>query len=725
MTGGLTVESAFAEAMREAGIEPPSAIYADGNLHRFDLPGERGRKSGAYLLHGDRPPNGWFQSHKGIDGLKRWLPGAVVRTIDGEGMRTIRRERAERKRARDEARAVAQRRAHDILAAATGDPVEHPYWKRKGVDLGPLVKRGSWPQNDWDDALLVPLYDGEGRLASVEAINVDGRKRFLKDGQTAGCFYPFGKLRGASSVLVGEGVATVAAGVEATGCSGIAAMSAGNLLAAARTAVRLAPDAVLVVIADNDIKEGDGNPGLEAAYAAAHAVGGVVVTPELNGDACDLWDLRAAAGTRTVRALIEAALPGAAKADERRSGALAADRQEAQSPALPKVETGVRDDIEVIAQATEAGDAGAPFEPSALTLMRALKQDHPAEWQRLRQRLKSAGTGLTELERRLQRGSATHKDDDPSVADRLIALARSRCALLHDAQREPVAVFEANGARQVHAVLSRGFSDFLSHAYYTEHDRAPADASLKVALATLRGQAQFDGASCEVFTRIARTDAGYWIDLCNDAWECVLVTAEGWSVVTGEGAPLFTRSASMRPLPMPARGGTLEMLWPLINIPVADRGMVLAWLLECMRADTPHLVLELVGEQGSAKSSTQRALRRLVDPNQADLRAAPKSVEDLWIAARNSHMVSLENLSHLQPQYQDALCVLATGGGYSARTLYTNAEETIIELRKPIMVNGISVIVTAQDLLDRTVHIDLPTIEHRETSGEIGYSGAT
>jgi hypothetical protein len=131
------------------------------------------------------------------------------------------------------------------------------------------------------------------------------------------------------------------------------------------------------------------------------------------------------------------------------------------------------------------------------------------------------------------------------------------------------------------------------------------------------------------------------------------------------------------------------------------------------------VVLELVGEQGSAKSSTQRALRRLIDPNQADLRAAPKSVEDVWIAARNSHMVSLENLSHLHPQYQDALCVLATGGGYSARTLYTNAEETIIELRKPIVLNGISVIVTQQDLLDRCLHIDLPTIHNRELAGEM------
>lgn len=376
-------------------------------------------------------------------------------------------------------------------------------------------------------------------------------------------------------------------------------------------------------------------------------------------------------------------------------------------------------DADALALAAEAGDVGAPFEPAALATLRNLQAQDFAGWVRLRTRLKRAGVGVTELDRQLRHGDGAPPEDDETVADKLIALARSQCQFLHDAQREPYAVFEAAGARQVHGVLSSGFSDYLSHAYYTQHDRAPTEQSLKVALATLRGQAQFEGEACEVFTRIAKTEAGYWLDLCNDAWQCVQVTATGWAVVAGAGAPLFTRSASMRPLPVPERGGTLDALWLLVNIPVADRLMVLAWMLECLRADTPHVVLELVGEQGSAKSSTQRALRRLIDPNQADLRAAPKSVEDVWIAARNSHMVSLENLSHLHPQYQDALCVLATGGGYSARTFYTNAEETILELRKPIVLNGISVIVTAQDLLDRCLHIDLPTIQAREMAGDM------
>jgi len=376
-------------------------------------------------------------------------------------------------------------------------------------------------------------------------------------------------------------------------------------------------------------------------------------------------------------------------------------------------------DANRILLAAEAGDVGAPFEPAALVTLRILMVEDLPTWRRLRERLKRADVGVTELDKQLRHGDGATPDDDESVADRLIALARSQCVFMHDAQREPYAVFEVNGARQVYGVQSSGFAEYLSHAFYSQHDRAPTDQSLKVALATLRGQAQFEGQVCEVFTRIAKTEDGYWLDLCNDGWQCIQVTATGWAVVAGAGAPLFTRSSSMRPLPIPERGGTLDLLWPLVNVPEADRLSVLAWMLECLRADTPHVVLELVGEQGSAKSSTQRALRRLLDPNQADLRAAPKTVEDVWIAARNSHMVSLENLSHLHPQYQDALCMLATGGGYSTRTLYTNADETILELRKPIVLNGISVIVTAQDLLDRCLHIDLPTINVRELAGDI------
>jgi hypothetical protein len=468
----------------------------------------------------------------------------------------------------------------------------------------------------------------------------------------------------------------------------------------------------VVLWPDND---GPGRDHMARVAEKLRAIGCIVATVDVEridlpakGDAVDWLAAHLEPSAAAVAALPKVAQSAlAARADARGT-----------AQALVTGET-ITIDVERIAQAAEAGDIGAPFESAALTTLRDLRARDPAAWVRLRARLKAAAVGVTELDRSLKNGVDSGNDDEGTIADKLILMARARCQLLHDDLRDPYAVFEAAGARQVHRVQSDGFRDYLSHAYYTECDRAPSEQAMKVALATLRGQAQFEGDSCDAFVRIARTEAGYWLDLCNDAWECVHVTSTGWTVVAGAGAPLFTRSPSMRPLPVPERGGTIDALWPLVNIPAADRPLVLAWLLECMRPETPHVVLELVGEQGSAKSATQRLLRRLIDPNHADLRPAPKSVEDVWIAARNSHLVSLENLSHLPPQYQDALCVLATGGGYSARTLYTNAEETIIDLRKPIALNGISVIVTAQDLLDRCLHIDLPVIQKRELASEM------
>jgi hypothetical protein len=109
----------------------------------------------------------------------------------------------------------------------------------------------------------------------------------------------------------------------------------------------------------------------------------------------------------------------------------------------------------------------------------------------------------------------------------------------------------------------------------------------------------------------------------------------------------------------------------------------------------------------------------LIDPNVANLRAAPKKVEDVWISAVNSHLVSFENISHLGQDYQDALCVMATGGAHATRTLYTNKEEEILQLRKPIVLNGITVNITAQDLLDRSLHIELPPVNTRLQSKHV------
>src|SRR5688500_14290578 len=50
----------FRSAMRDAGIDPPYIIEADGELHRFSTNGADSDKAGWYVFHTDDVPAGAF-----------------------------------------------------------------------------------------------------------------------------------------------------------------------------------------------------------------------------------------------------------------------------------------------------------------------------------------------------------------------------------------------------------------------------------------------------------------------------------------------------------------------------------------------------------------------------------------------------------------------------------------------------------------------------------------
>ena len=206
-----------------------------------------------------------------------------------------------------------------IMKNAKGDPSQHPYAIKKGVNLGERVKRGEWVKNVkdetsgewskkvWDDALLIPIYSSAYNITSIQAINVDGAKDFLAGGEISGNFHPIGKIsRTTSRVFIGEGLATVAAVCEVMECAGVVAMSAGNLVQVVREIMRLAPDTEIIIIADDDPRPGGDNPGEKAAMHAAHAVGGMMAIPDL-GKKADAWDVWHELGADGIRAMIEAA----------------------------------------------------------------------------------------------------------------------------------------------------------------------------------------------------------------------------------------------------------------------------------------------------------------------------------------------------------------------------------------------------------------------------------
>lgn len=309
-------------------------------------------------------------------------------------------------------------------------------------------------------------------------------------------------------------------------------------------------------------------------------------------------------------------------------------------------------------------------------------------------------------------------------ATRLADMTAEQCQLWHDSENIAYSTFEREIDGMMHfehwPLNSDGTKEIISRLAHTELGKVPSREVLSSVLNALNGRAKFDGDMHEVFKRIGKDECGYWIDLCDPEWRAILVTPTGWEIRVNP--PIrFIRTKSMRPLPTPTADGDLTALWPLINIPEAERPLVVAWILETFRCDTPFGVLELIGEQGSGKSFTQEKIRDLTDPNQVALRAGPKAVEDVYVSARNSHMISYENLSSISADISDALCTVTTGGGAAGRTLYTNSEESVIQVHNPAILNGISEVITRQDLLDRAISLVLPSIIGREVvSGENG-----
>ncbi|MDP9367827.1 MAG: hypothetical protein M3Q03_06065 [Chloroflexota bacterium] len=201
------------------------------------------------------------------------------------------------------------------------------------------------------------------------------------------------------------------------------------------------------------------------------------------------------------------------------------------------------------------------------------------------------------------------------------------------------------------------------------------------------------------------------------------ISPAGWQILAPEVCPVrFRRPRGLLPLPEPRRGGRIAALRRLLNLAgEEDFYLVVGWLLACLYPRGPRPVLQLLGEQGSAKSTQARLLRSLVDPNAVPLRTQPRDEGDLLIAATNGAVVALDNLSELPRWLSDALCRLATGGGLSKRELYTDTDEVLLDARCPVLLTAIGEVATASDLLDRCLTVTLPAIppEGRRTEAEV------
>lgn len=366
-------------------------------------------------------------------------------------------------------------------------------------------------------------------------------------------------------------------------------------------------------------------------------------------------------------------------------------------------------------KAAEDGDTGTAV--SSLAALPVIEYDRIRE-----EAAQLLGCRIEVLDREVDRARRQQGDDNGerrSAADTLLALA-GEAELFHDREGRTYADVVIAGHRETWPIDERGFGRWLRRRYHEATGRAAPAEAVRTVIATLVARASFDAPERSVFVRIGEHGGEIFLDLGDETWRAVAVGPSGWRVV--ENPPVrFRRPAGLRPLPVPARGGDVRRLRRSLNLDDRSFVLVVAWLLAVLRPRGPYPVLVLTGEQGTGKTNAALMLRSLVDPNAAPLRALPRDDRDLFIAARNAHLLAFDNISGMPGWLSDTLCRLATGGGFAVRQLYSDADEMLFDASRPLLLNGIEDVITRPDLADRAIFVTLEAIpeERRRPEAEL------
>lgn len=325
----------------------------------------------------------------------------------------------------------------------------------------------------------------------------------------------------------------------------------------------------------------------------------------------------------------------------------------------------------------------------------------------------------------------SHEPKAPSQSEVLLKLAED-AECFHTPDQKAFATIHARtpggeerGRVEHHPIRSSAFKEWLNYRFYRERGTSPSRETMETTLNTLEARARFDGVEESVHIRVAQSDGpeglAYYVDLADKMGRAVRVTSDGWAVI--DNPPVkFRRPKIMRHLPVPERGGNIEDLRPFVNVRSdtdTDWRLLVAVLCAYLRPTGPYPILAIQGEQGSAKSTTTRVVADLIDPSKF-LRSMSREEHSLAIAANNSWVLTIDNLSGLPPWMSDALCRLATGACFATRTKYSDDDETIFTAMRPIVLNGIDDIAERPDLLDRSIVLNLPriTTDKRRTEQE-------
>lgn len=297
-------------------------------------------------------------------------------------------------------------------------------------------------------------------------------------------------------------------------------------------------------------------------------------------------------------------------------------------------------------------------------------------------------------------------------------LNRNDVSLFHDEQGNGYISLEIGGHQGIWPCRSKSIKKWLSSEVYRTQKKAPGSEVIKSILAVLEGKACFDGSEIELQNRVAWHNDELWYDLTNKQWQTVQITKDGWNIIDKSPA-IFKRYSHHRAQVMPVPNGDVNLFLKYVNITNPQhRLLLLVFLVACFIPGFPHAMLVIFGAQGSSKSTLSKLARLLVDPSQIEVASFPSKQKELIQALAHHYFLFFDNVSHISEEQSDILCKAVTGGGHIKRELFENDEDIIYNFMRCIGMNGINLVTTRPDLLERSLLLELERVEPTERKTE-------
>jgi len=356
-----------------------------------------------------------------------------------------------------------------------------------------------------------------------------------------------------------------------------------------------------------------------------------------------------------------------------------------------------------------------------------LKTDRFIEWDlRLADVLRDSANTQSALK---QKNAGEGEIDNKNVVQIALDLIKDRAKLFHspapDGSEYASIPSKNGGVMTTHPVASTEFKKWVTGEYYRDVKEGLTGESMNTILATVHAIAAHDSPELPVSKqRIACYEGRYYLYLADDSQTVIEYSATGWHVC--ENSPvkfIFDKYKSALPIPR-SSDGKIDTLWDLARINnTPDQLVVTAVLVKALVPGGTDPILAISGYAGSGKTTTANCLRSMVDPfTKGKVLAKIPEIDHIAIHAMQRRILAIDNISHITADQSDTLCNVSTGGGFSKRTLFSDSEETILDVQNLTILTSIGNVVTKPDLLERSIVIDMSRITDDERESESSLS---